>query len=65
MSFYSDEMSKGEHTGHALSVAVLVVGGVFAKSAILNWIIGPATVVLSVAAVVAVERRLVRRRETR
>lgn len=58
-------MSMGEHTGHALSVAVLVVGGMFARSVILNWIVGPLIVVLTVGMAARVERAYVRRREGR
>lgn len=62
---YSDAMSTGEHVGHALSVTLLVVGGLFAKSVILNWIVGPTLVIVAGTLALSVESRIRGRRRVR
>lgn len=51
-------MTRPEKIGYATAALVLVVGGAFVRTAILNWIVGPAIVV----ACVAVSQRLATRR---
>lgn len=41
-------MPRSERIGYLVAVLVLVVGGAFFRSVILNWIVGPAIVVGSV-----------------
>ena len=41
-------MPRSEKIGYLIAVLILVVGGVFLRSIILNWICGPAIVVGSV-----------------
>lgn len=42
-------MSRGEKIGYTFACLVLVVGGSFMRSQLLNWIVGPAVVIHSVA----------------
>lgn len=51
-------MSRGEYAGHAMSAIVLVVGGMFVKSAILNWVVGPLIATIAVVAATSMEERL-------
>ena len=45
---YGAAVPRSEKIGYAIAVLILVVGGAFVKTAILNWISGPAIVVASV-----------------
>ncbi|MEY2642819.1 MAG: hypothetical protein RLZZ368_1466 [Actinomycetota bacterium] len=45
---YGSTVPRSEKIGYAVAVLILVVGGAFVKTAILNWISGPAIVVASV-----------------
>ncbi|NCZ70624.1 MAG: hypothetical protein EBY80_10745 [Actinobacteria bacterium] len=45
---YGSRVPRSEKIGYAVAVVILVVGGAFVKTAILNWISGPAIVVGSV-----------------
>ncbi len=47
---YGSRVPRSEKIGYAVAVVILVVGGAFVKTAILNWISGPAIVVGSVVA---------------
>lgn len=47
---YGAAVPRSEKIGYAVAVVILVVGGAFVKTAILNWISGPAIVVASVVA---------------
>lgn len=47
---YGADVPRSEKIGYAAAVVILVVGGAFVKTAILNWISGPAIVVASVVA---------------
>jgi hypothetical protein len=47
---YGASVPRSEKIGYAVAVVILVVGGAFVKTAILNWISGPAIVVASVVA---------------
>ncbi|WP_168220747.1 hypothetical protein [Streptomyces sp. RFCAC02] len=42
--------SAAEAAGYAAAVLVLIGGGVFLTSAVLNWLVGPAVTVVCVAA---------------
>ena len=53
-------MTRPEKIGYTTAVVVLVVGGAIVRTAILNWIVGPALVVVCVA----VAQRLEARRST-
>jgi len=44
----SDAVPRSEKIGYAIAVAILVIGGAFFRTVILNWISGPAIVVASV-----------------
>lgn len=41
----------GDRIGYIVGVALLIVGGFFLQTPILNWICGPALIVLSVVTV--------------
>ena len=41
-------MPRSEKIGYAIAVVILVIGGAFFRTVILNWISGPAIVVASV-----------------
>jgi len=45
---YGAAVPRSEKIGYAIAVVILVIGGAFVKTAILNWISGPAIVVASV-----------------
>ncbi len=45
---YGATVPRSEKIGYAIAVVILVIGGAFVKTAILNWISGPAIVVASV-----------------
>ena len=45
---YGSTVPRSEKIGYAIAVVILVIGGAFVKTAILNWISGPAIVVGSV-----------------
>jgi len=45
---YGASVPRSEKIGYAIAVVILVIGGAFVKTAILNWISGPAIVVASV-----------------
>lgn len=55
---YIDPMSVGEYTGYGVSGVALVAGGMFAKSAVLNWIVGPVLAVIFVVVASAIEERI-------
>jgi hypothetical protein len=40
-----------EAVAYAVAAAILIVGGALLRTAILNWIIGPGTVIACVAAI--------------
>lgn len=42
-------MTRPEKIGYTAAVLILVVGGAIVRTAILNWIVGPALVVVCVA----------------
>ena len=41
-------MPRSEKIGYLLAVLILVVGGAFLRTVILNWIVGPAIVIACV-----------------
>ena len=43
-------MPRSEKIGYLLAVVILVGGGMFLRSVVLNWISGPAIVIASVVA---------------
>lgn len=47
---YGSNVPRSEKVGYAIAVVILVIGGAFVKTAILNWISGPAIVVGCVVA---------------
>ena len=57
---YGARMTRPEKIGYAAAVVILVVGGAIVRTAILNWIVGPALVVVCVA----VAQRLATSRST-
>lgn len=42
-------MTKGEKLGYLTATLLLIFGGAIVRTYILNWLVGPATVVVSVA----------------
>ena len=55
------ESSGSDLLGYAVGIVVLVVGGFFLRTPVLNWICGPALVVLSVVIVGRIRDRLAQR----
>jgi hypothetical protein len=51
---------RGEVAGYVVAVIVLVVGGMVVRTFVLNWIVGPLTVVLAVALASASARERIR-----
>jgi hypothetical protein len=47
-----------DRIGYGVGVAILIIGGMFLRTPILNWICGPALVVLSVVTVGRLQDRL-------
>lgn len=58
-------MSRAEYTGHFVSAVILVVGGIFAKSALLNWIVGPMVAITAVVVANCADERMKSRAKRR